>query len=182
MKTIVALVLTLFILLQLRNKNHNKVIRKRARINCSIFLSLQLSTSQFQPNFPKFASAVLVLEFVIAVVKMLSKKLKILKWNFFTSWITLRTFWKAVSMFTELRAEVSKNSKSTKYCSVNWKLNHFEKIPSFAAYISASWVETERKCWRSHLFPVNIITILESAWSLNSVNHFSTSAKVSSKL
>ena len=79
MKTIVALVLTLFILLQFRNKNHNKVIRKRARINCSIFLSLQLSTSQFQPNFPKFASPVLVLEFVIAVVKMLSKKLKILK-------------------------------------------------------------------------------------------------------
>ncbi len=72
-------------------------------------------------------------------------------------YISVKILWNAFSTFVASKADVSMKER-----------------PSFSEKACASSVETPRRCLRSDLLPTNMITMLESAWSLSSFSHLST--------
>ena len=94
-----------------------------------------------------------------------------------TSYILLSKSMNAFSTFVASRADVSINMRPVNdACTVQFLscVSGRRVLPSFPANCLATSVLFTCKCERSHLFPTSMMTIFASAWSRNSVSHFST--------
>lgn len=83
-----------------------------------------------------------------------------------------RVVWKAPSTFEASRADVSMNERL--FSAVegrNGQICGEEEQLHIPAKAFASSVGTARRCFKSLLFPTNIMMMLASAWSLSSFSH-----------
>ena len=95
--------------------------------------------------------------------------------------VPVRMFWKASSTLLASKADVS--IKERLFSPGRTTVSSSSMFPRHAmhyvlANCLASSVGTARRCLKSLLFPTNMMTMLESAWSRSSFSHRSTFSKV----